>query len=87
MTVDEVFKNLSEAKIPIRWKTSIHNGYCGGWKTVVLFAPPNWYNRYGERALTSLYRYTGFKNDVTVLADETSFGVKIIGYKITIYFE
>ena len=87
MTVDEVFKKLSEAKIPIRWKTLIHNAYCSGQKTTILFAPLNWYNKYGECTLTSLYRYTGFKNDATALVDETYVGVKIIGYKITIYFE
>ena len=87
MTVDEVQKSLSEAKIPDRWKTSIYNGYCGGWKTVVLFAPTNWFDRYGERALTSLYRYTGFKNEATALLDETYGGVKIIGYRIRIYLE
>lgn len=87
MTVDEVFKNLSEAKIPIRWKTLIYDAYCSGWKTAVLFAPQNWFDRYGECALTSLYRYTGFKNDAVALVDETYVGVKIIGYKITIYLE
>ena len=87
MTVDEVYKNLSEAKIPIRWKTSIHNAYCSGWKTVVLFAPQNWYNRYGERAITSLYRYTEFKSDITALFSETYVGMEIYGYKITIYLE
>ena len=87
MTVDEVYKNLSEAKIPISWKTSIYDAYCSGWKTSTLFAPTNWYNRCGERAITSLYRYTGFKNNATALVDETYIGAKIIGYKITIYFE
>jgi hypothetical protein len=87
MTVDEVQKNLSEAKIPDRWKTSIYNGYCGGWETVVLFAPTSWFDRYGERALTSLYRYTGFKNDVTALVSEKYVGPTITGYKITIYLE
>lgn len=87
MTVDEVYKNLSEAKIPDRWKTSIYNGYCGGWETAVLFAPTNWYDRYGERALTSLYRYTGFKNDITPLFAEKYHGTEITGYKITIYLK
>ena len=87
MTVDEVQKNLSEAKIPIFWKTSIYNAYCSGCKTTVLFAPTNWYNRCSVGALTSLYRYTGFKNDATALVDETYIGAHIIGYKITIYLE
>lgn len=87
MTVDEVYKNLSEAKIPDRWKTSIYNGYCGGWKTVILFAPTNWYDRYGERVLTSLYTYTGFKNNVTALVSEKYFGPEITGYRIKIYLE
>lgn len=87
MTVEEVYKKLSEAKIPIRWKTIIYDAYCSGWKTVTLFAPQNWYNTYGEHALTSLYRYTGFKNDATELLENTYIGMKIIGYKITIYFE
>lgn len=87
MTVDEVYKNLSEAKIPNFWKTSIYNAYCSGLKTSVVFVPTNWYNRCGERALTSLYRYTGFKNDTTTLFAEKYVGTVIIGYKITIYFE
>lgn len=87
MTVNEVYKNLSEAKIPIRWKTSIYDAYCSGWKSVAFFVLTNWYDRYGECARTSLYRYTEFKSDVTVVTAETYFGEEIIGYKITIYFE
>lgn len=87
MTVEEVYKKLSEAKIPISWKTSIYDAYCSGWKTVSLFAPRNWYNKYGECALTSLYRYTGFKNDTIEVVAETYAGMEIVGYKITIYFE
>lgn len=87
MTADKVFKNLSEAKIPDRWRTSIYNGYCGGWITVVLFAPANWFDRYGECALTSLYTHTGFKNDVTALVSEKYAGPEITGYRIRIYLE
>lgn len=87
MTVEELYKNLSEAKIPTRWKNSIYNAYCSGRKTILLFVSQNWYNKYGECALTSLYRYTEFKNKVIEVFDETYSGMEIIGYKITIYFE
>lgn len=87
MTVDEVYKNLSEAKIPSRWKTSIYDAYCSGRKTTEFFVLQNWYNRYAECALSSLYRYTGFKNNITAVFTETYVGMEIIGYKITIYFE
>ena len=87
MTAEEVYKNLSEAKIPIRWKTSIYDAYCSGCKKTLLFAPSNWYNVYGEYVLTSLYRYTEFKNNVIEVFEETYVGMEIIGYKITIYFE
>ena len=53
----------------------------------LLFAPSNWYNVYGEYVLTSLYRYTEFKNNVIEVFEETYVGMEIIGYKITIYFE
>ena len=86
-TISEVNKYISEAKIPEKWKTKIFEAYCLGYKTVTLYGLRNWYEKYGERCLTRLYRHTGFKNNTVAVFEERYTGMELIGYKITIYFE
>jgi hypothetical protein len=87
MTVSEVHKGISEARIPVKYKTQIFEAYCLGWKTVTLFASRNWYATHGENSLRSLYRYTGFKSNTNAVFAELCTGMELVGYKIKIYFE
>lgn len=87
MTVSEVYKSISEARIPVSYKTQIFEAYCLGWKTVTLFASLDWHDVYGENVLRSLYRYTGFKSDTNAVFAELCTGMELVGYKIKIHFE
>ena len=87
MTISEIHKGISDARIPVKYKTQIFEAYCLGWKTVTLYSSKDWYDVYGENSLRSLYRYTGFKNDVNAVFAELCTGVELVGYKIKIYFE
>lgn len=87
MTVTEVHKGISEARIPVSYKTQIFEAYCLGWKTVTLFASRHWYEVYGENSLRSLYRYTGFTSDTNAVFAELRTGMELVGYKIKIHFE
>ena len=87
MTVAEVYKGISDSRIPVSYKTQIFEAYCLGWKTVTLFASRDCYEMYIENSLRSLFRYTGFKSDTKAVFAETRTGMELVGYKIKIYFE